>query len=74
MRLLITVMWMVMTVMMVVMMVMVVIVMMLISDSALVQFSSVVQWCPTLCDPVNCRPPCPSPVPGVYPDSCPLSW
>ena len=20
------------------------------------------------------RPPCPSPTPGVYPDSCPLSW
>ena len=22
----------------------------------------------------NARPPCPSPTPGVYPDSCPLSW
>ena len=20
------------------------------------------------------RPPCPSPAPGVYPNSCPLSW
>ena len=31
------------------------------------QFRSV----PTLCDPM---PPCPSPTPGVYPNSCPLSW
>ena len=22
----------------------------------------------------NARPPCPSPTPGVYPNSCPLSW
>ena len=22
----------------------------------------------------HARPPCPSPTPGVYPDSCPLSW
>ena len=22
----------------------------------------------------NARPPCPSPAPGVYPNSCPLSW
>ena len=30
-----------------------------------------------LCNPMNCsmpaRPPCPSPTPGVCPDSCPLS-
>ena len=38
------------------------------------QFSSVTQLCPTLCDPMDCtRPPCPSPAPGVYPNSCPLS-
>ena len=22
----------------------------------------------------HARPPCPSPIPGVYPNSCPLSW
>ena len=27
-----------------------------------------------MCDPVDHRPPCPSPTPGVYSDSCPLSW
>ena len=34
-----------------------------------VQFSSVAQSCPTLCDPVNRstpRPPCPSPTPRVF--------
>ena len=36
-----------------------------------IQFSSVTQSCPTLCDPMN-RPPCPSPTPRVY--SRPLSW
>ena len=41
-----------------------------------VQFSSVAQSCPPLCDPMDCitlwmdRPPCPSPVPGVYSNSC----
>ena len=35
-----------------------------------VQFSLVSQSCPTLCDPMN---PCPSPTPGVHPNSCPLS-
>ena len=43
----------------------------------LAQFSSVAQWRPTLCDPMNrtqhARPPCPSPAPGVHPNSCPLS-
>ena len=41
-----------------------------------VQFSSVTQSCPTLCDPMNrqhTRPPCPSPTPGVHSDSCPSS-
>ena len=39
-----------------------------------VQFSSVAQSCPTLCDPMNhIRPPCPSPTPGVYPNSWPSS-
>ena len=37
---------------------------------------SVIQYCPTHCDPMDCntvRPPCPSPTPGVYTNSCPLS-
>ena len=41
-----------------------------------VQFSSVAQSCLTLCDPMNrqhARPPCPSPTPGVYSNSCPSS-
>ena len=41
-----------------------------------IQFSSVVQSCPTL-QPQglqHARPPCPSPTPSVYPNSCPLSW
>ena len=39
-------------------------------------FSSVAQSCPTLCDPMDCSthsPPCPSPTPGAYSNSCPLS-
>ena len=39
------------------------------------QFSSVAQLCPTLCKPhesQHARPPCPSPAPGVYSNSCPL--
>ena len=43
-----------------------------------VQFSSVAQSCPTLCDPMNqlqhARPPCPSPTPGVHSNSSPSSW
>ena len=49
---------------------------------ASVQFSSVAQLCPTLCNPVDCsmlghpmqhaRAPCPSPTPGAYSNSCPL--
>ena len=41
-----------------------------------VQFSSVTQSCPTLYGPhglQHARPPCPSPTPGVYSNSCPLS-
>ena len=41
-----------------------------------IQFSSIVQSCLTLCDlhePQHTRPPCPSPTPRVYPNSCPLS-
>ena len=40
-----------------------------------VQFSSVAQSCPTLRpqEPQHTRPPCPSPTPRVYSDSCPLS-
>ena len=37
------------------------------------QFSSVTQSCPTLCNPINRRPPCPPPTPRFYPNSCPLS-
>ena len=41
----------------------------------LIQFSPVAQSCPTLQphEPKHARPPCPSPTPGVYPNSCPLS-
>ena len=40
------------------------------------QFSSVAQSCPTLRPhgPQHNRPPCLSPTPGVYSNSCPLSW
>ena len=40
-----------------------------------VQFSSVAQLCLTLWphEPQHARPPCPSPTPCVYPNSCPLS-
>ena len=41
------------------------------------KFSSVAQLGLTLCDPhgpQQARPPCPSPTPGVYPNSCPSSW
>ena len=41
-----------------------------------VQFGSVAQSCLTL-QPhglQHSRPPCLSPTPGVYPNSCPLSW
>ena len=42
-----------------------------------IQFSSVAQSCPTLCDPMNrnapYESPCPSPTPRVHSDSRPLS-
>ena len=39
-----------------------------------VQFSSVAQLCLTLCNAMDThRPPCPSPTPRVYPNSCPSS-
>ena len=42
-----------------------------------VQFSSVAQLCLSLCDPMNRSTsqsqPCPSPTPGVHPNSCPSS-
>ena len=40
------------------------------------QFSSVAQFCLTLWphELQHTRPPCPSPRPGVYSNSCPLSW
>ena len=43
---------------------------------SLVQFSSVTQSCPTPCNPMDHSTPglCPSPTPGVYSNSCPLSW
>ena len=37
-------------------------------------FSSVAQWCPTLCHPTDARLPCPSPTPGACSNSCPSSW
>ena len=44
------------------------------SSHCSVQFSSITQLCPTLCDPKDCsRPPCPSPTPRVCSNSCPLS-
>ena len=42
----------------------------------LISISSLTQSCPTLCDPMDFRTtgfPCPSPIPGVYSNSCPLS-
>ena len=41
-----------------------------------VQFSSVAQSCSTLWPQglQHARPPCPSPIPGVYSNSCLLSW
>ena len=45
------------------------------STSLVIQFSSLSQSCPTLCDPMDCSTPgCPSPTPGVHSNSCPLSW
>ena len=46
------------------------------SNAQSVQFSSVAQACLTLWPHglQHARPPHPSPTPGVYPNSCPLSW
>ena len=43
--------------------------------SSIKRFSSVAQLYPTLRphEPQHARPPCPSPTPRVYPNSCPLS-
>ena len=39
-----------------------------------IQFSSVTQWCMTQPRELqHSRPPCPTPTPGVYPNSCSLS-
>ena len=45
-------------------------------DGTMLQFSSVTQSCLTLRphELQHSRPPCPSPTPKVYSDSCPLSW
>ena len=48
----------------------------LLGRKAMTNLSSVTQSCLTLCDSMDCstpRPPSPSPTPGVYSDSCPLS-
>ena len=39
------------------------------STPSIIQFSSVAQLCPTICDPMSCT----TPTPGAYPNSCPLS-
>ena len=45
------------------------------SESSSVQFSSsVVSDSLQPHEPQHRRPPCPSPTPGVHPNSCPLSW
>ena len=42
---------------------------------ASVQFGSITQLCPTVCNPMDCStwPPCLSPTPRVYSNPCPLS-
>ena len=47
-----------------------------VSPVSSVQFSSVAQSCLTLwpCGLQHARPPCPSPTPRAYSNSCPLSW
>ena len=37
------------------------------------KFGSVAQSCPTLCSPIDCSMPTPSPTPGACSNSCPLS-
>ena len=43
------------------------------SSFSSVQYSSVSQSCPTILTPWTDRLPCPSPTPGTYSSSCPLS-
>ena len=49
-------------------------------DRLAVQFSSVQFSCSVVFNSLrphglqHARPPCPSPIPGVYPNLCPLSW
>ena len=46
-------------------------------DMWYVQFSSVAQSCPTLCNPMDCSTPgfcCSSPTPGAWANSCQSSW
>ena len=38
-----------------------------------IQFSLIIQSCPTLYEPMDSRLPCPSPNPGTCSNSCPLS-
>ena len=38
------------------------------------QLSSVTRSCLTLCDPMNARPPYPSPTHGIHPNPCPVCW
>ena len=40
-------------------------------NAELIQFSSVAQSCPTLCDPTDAR--LSTPIPGACSNSCPLS-
>ena len=39
--------------------------------SKISHFSSVAPLCPTFCDPMDCRLPCPSPAIGVHSNPCP---
>ena len=49
-------------------------------NSPQIKFSSVLFSCSVVSDSLpphesqHASPPCPSPTPGVYPNSCPLSW
>ena len=49
-------------------------------DKFIPKFSSVQFSCSVVSDslrprgPQHARPPCPSPTPGIHPNSCPLSW
>ena len=46
--------------------------MFLVSTTLQITVSSVAQWCPTLCNPMNHSTP--SQTPRVHPNPCPLSW